>query len=354
MIVNISNEDLINYANGKKPVDVRKKYDISDLVLVRTTDAFPDDGIINSKAADNVLVETTSLFENSLEKNNYNNCVMPKYFNYRSTIHFCINGLVGNHMLGNFSSRDYFVFDKFLTQENNILALRSEDTYFKDVYNLSDGAFIAMSSNKFQELSKDLSKVDFFSKYDVFVYDINEDLKTKLDSFGNHINIEQLIVSYILNYKGYPSFLIGDHGYVESLNQDKDAYYMQQFLNKYCTDNNISSEKHYYSEVRENDFKIDINNKIKSVIDHYEYVVSNSSVDIEFKKVLLSYIPYMIECGMLYYEMNSLNYCFEDATSNIDKFISIIGEEEYNKLTNSYNSYLEETRLNMNEDRKSL
>jgi len=45
---------------------------------------------------------------------------------------------------------------------------------------------------------------------------------------------------------------------------------------------------------------------------------------------------------------------FEGATANIDKFINIIGEEEYNKLTSSYNKVLEETRYRLLEEGKSL
>jgi len=357
MIIKITDYDLINFANRKETLKVRKDYSISDLVLIRTTDIFPKDGEIHSKAIDKALAETIPLFNSALKKNKYDKSVLPKYFNYRSTIHFCLNGLVGNHMLGNFSSRDYFIFDKYNSQQNEMIALRAEDTYFKEIYNLSDEAFIAMSSGKFEELKDDLSMVSFLEKYDVYVYNISDDLKQKLcdgDIENADMIIEQLIVSYILNSRGYPAFLIGDHGYIGSIDRDKDAYYMQQFLNRYCSDNNLSSEKHYYSKVREDDYSINVINMINSAIDHYEYVVSNSSVDIEFKQVLLSYVPYMRERSILHYDVGILDHMFEGATANIDKFINIIGEEEYNKLTSSYNKVLEETRYRLLEEGKSL
>ena len=91
-------------------------YSINDCMLVRVTEHFPFGRTIqtplNANAqvseypknfSDSIKEIVDSLDVSDLEKERIKESLKVLISVPRTTIHFCINGLVGNHMLGNFS-----------------------------------------------------------------------------------------------------------------------------------------------------------------------------------------------------------------------------------------------------------
>lgn len=166
MIIDATNQETIdNYEYELRNLRLEKKnkgeYSASDIYLVRTTGFFPEDNFLpalcnipfmfknNSLVHDvvfDLLLEKednpndydirTSLIEEAHQYDVYST-------QYRSSVHFCLNGLVGNHAYGTFDTPFIIVEPfKYHENDNNILAVRGEDTYFKDGIKLSDEAVV--------------------------------------------------------------------------------------------------------------------------------------------------------------------------------------------------------------------
>ena len=155
-------------------------YMASDIALVRTTDWLPKNGVINaicnvpfvcklndatSEVAYRDILKTYDkikdldpdkiaeiIDENTKKSREY----IPWSTQYRSSVHFCLNGIVSNHMQGNFDDNYIVIIEPFLQHENdsNILAVRGEDTYFKDSIQLSDKAIILIEESYLNELTE--------------------------------------------------------------------------------------------------------------------------------------------------------------------------------------------------------
>ena len=144
----------------------RESYDSSDVALVRVTDYLPKDNFIpaisnvpfltrindlSSRVAFDIMKENEqrrsghAFLENEIEEEFLEKSkeYSPLSTQYRSTVHFTLNGAVSNHQYGTFNS-PFVIVEPFKHHENdsNIVSVRGDDTYFKDGISLSSDAVV--------------------------------------------------------------------------------------------------------------------------------------------------------------------------------------------------------------------
>ncbi len=157
-------------------------YTSSDIALVRVTDHFPKDGIVyainnvpfvcklndefREVAEDYILKRRDRLDELSdfneqveLSKAIHKEAdpITPSSTQYRISTHYCLNGVVSSHQQGDFDSSPIVIIDPFSAHENddNILAVRGEDTYFENQLQLSDKAIVLVEESSLDEILKE-------------------------------------------------------------------------------------------------------------------------------------------------------------------------------------------------------
>ena len=141
-------------------------YDETDIMLVRVTDHVPNNGIspaicnipfiISPNSMQNFVIyrylkerytdskgETSLTEEEKAILNEKAKALTPLSTEYRSSVHFTLNGVVTNHMYGDFSG-EVVIIEPFACHEDdsNIISVRPDDTYFKDGVSLSKDAVI--------------------------------------------------------------------------------------------------------------------------------------------------------------------------------------------------------------------
>lgn len=152
------------------------KYELNDFALVRTTDFLPQDGILLPLCSEPFVTHTNNVASSVIFKllqENYNldpfneedykklkemaNKYSPLSSQYRSTIHFTLNGLVSNHSKGEFDNRNFIIIDKLTNHlgKEDFCSLRMEDTFVKGPFKLSSDAVILINKDKYGELLKD-------------------------------------------------------------------------------------------------------------------------------------------------------------------------------------------------------
>ena len=145
------NKDIERGTFDKKYVDSTFDYSEEDLMLVRTTNQEIVDGTLKTISNSEYYDEAIDYFEWKDE-----NCLKPISSTCRSTLHFTLNGLVGSHLMGDFSGRGIMIFDNFLEHKNDdIMSFACEDTYFFGDVKLSDKAVFCMTEEKYQEMRQD-------------------------------------------------------------------------------------------------------------------------------------------------------------------------------------------------------
>ncbi len=186
MVIDTNDENIARSMEEKKEDLIKQKrdkgfYTSQDIALVRATPYFPKNGIVY--AIDNVPFvcklndEFREVAENhilklneKLEKltdydkrmkliNDINKKAeeyIPWSTQYRSSIHYCLNGVVSSHMQGSFDDSPVIIIEPFSVHENdsNILAVRGEDTYFANKLQLSDKTIILVEESSLDEIVK--------------------------------------------------------------------------------------------------------------------------------------------------------------------------------------------------------
>ena len=224
-------------------------YSIEDCVLVRTTNHFPFGGVIktpiNAYAVAKFLPcgmdEAIKSILETIEEDKREEILNRLKVNQRvlrNTTHFAINGLVSSHMYGNFDSRPFIIIEplKYHINSESLQSLRVEDTYFDDNIVLSTEATIIIRSDIYNQIKDDDNYKEELSRYRIYTYSGSNEKKA---------------ISEVLNKNGYDSFVVNDHGYSNGLYDEKPASKMYSFINQYRKNNNIGSEKHFYSKNRE-------------------------------------------------------------------------------------------------------
>lgn len=284
-------------------------YTSSDIALVRATDHLPLNGVIPAistvpfvekmhdvahEAVDAIFNEQGIAWEDRKERVKD---LTPLSTQYRSSVHFCLNGLVASHMQGNFTGNPFVIIEPFKEHENddNILAVRGEDTYFKDGLQLSDKAVILVDERCAQGC-----------------------LDCGLDSnqFIFYRGDQEEATNIVLAKMGYVPELIGKDYIIDSDTSEM----IREFIRK----SNYPQDKHCFSEsYREDDEKNLILWK-KYAENFYSYLYSNVYGDITDKKREIDYLSQVM--------------CYDRrAIEHFSGFIKTIGLENYENIVNAYN-----------------
>lgn len=333
--MNCDNDDYV----ADSEFDRHKEYNLDDCVLVRTTDIFPFDKIVQTPINGHAYgLDKSSIIGDSINEKIKQDYFLKGCFDIekiieetkkyyvcfsvqRTTIHFTINGLVSSHLYGNFENKSYIIIEplKYHIQDKSLLSLRVEDTYFNGDMVLSDDAAIIISEEKFNEIKNNPEYISTLEKFKVFVY------KGKNEKEAVKVTLEKL---------GYDSFITNNNGYLNGLSDNSAAYKMYQFINLLHQKYSINNERHYYSEVQQQD---SLNtNKLgeKTDMEHFIYLIKNAtSLTDELRENLLKIVT-----------DNNINK--KELANIIPEVISILTLEEIEKLTKQFNQqFIENIKL---------
>ena len=147
-------------------------YTENDIMLVRTTDIMPDDGVIKPFFDGIVFGENGCNFLYNVlgHRADFNYLHFCNYYvSYRSTVHFTENGLVSSHMQGNFDGRDFIILEPLSNQieKCDFRLFAGQDTFIKGEMKLSKDAIILVSACKFNDLT---NKYPNLLNYNLYAY----------------------------------------------------------------------------------------------------------------------------------------------------------------------------------------
>ena len=123
--------------------------DISDLVLVHKTNFIPENGVIKSSRDAGALLD--DYFEVGGEG------YSVKYLYERNTVHFCVNGEVASHSLGDWDKTKYIIitpFDK--ADKTSFVGGMAVDLYTEGSFVIPEGSYILCPRNE-MELVKNMN-----------------------------------------------------------------------------------------------------------------------------------------------------------------------------------------------------
>ena len=302
------------------------EYTIDDCCLVRTTDALPVNGFVETPENGYVLVRAYPFglsfdFLGLLRENNLN----PELFkliqrNRRDTVHFCINGLVSDHMNGIFSGRPFIIIEplKYHIDSPDLKALRAADTYFKGNVELSNEAVILIRSDVYEQIKDDPNYSEELGRYRIFTY----------------TGEEREATHQVLNKLGYDAFIINDHGYVHGLDRKEPASSVYSFINHCAEEHAISTEPHFYSKSRE-EVLIKMESELKAttiqLVDIILKELGKSEREIEDYHYLFASNSSLLEDGLI-------NLVTEYGIDNFARLIARINEETLAQIEEEKNA----------------
>lgn len=304
----------------------KKSYIPGDIALVRATDHLPKDGVIYALCNVPFVCKINDAFHKAasdiLEKkrfDDYNKLASeysPWSTQYRSSVHFCLNGIVSSHDQGNFDSDYIVIIEPFSQHENdsNILAVRGEDTYFKDSIQLSDEAVILIEESHLDELKEQ----NINPKIRIIPYRGDRDVAlewTLLEKFN--IVPELIGKDYIIDF--------GSITY--------DDLTTPSMIRDFIQKKNYPCDKHCHSASYKDDDK-------KSIIlwqmyakDFYTYLFSQIGDASQFESVIETLSKFNP-----YYN----HYYYEKTVEALKIIIGTIGLAKYKEIIDGYNRSIEE------------
>ena len=305
----------------KQEEQLNKEYTINDFALIRTSNFLPEDHIIKPicdipfvtninnvahsaifkilKERDNINVYNENEYEKFKELvNKYS----PLSSQYRSTIHFTINGLVTSHGQGYFDDQDFIIIDKLNKHLgiDNIRCIRMEDTFINGNFNISNESIILINKEKYEKLKQ---KNYWLNKYNVVLYEGNE----------------KLAVEKVLLEMGITPEKIEAHSSKYSERTNSYESYLDDISKKY----NIEREPHFYSkEYQEDDEK---NILLWQIYDRHFYnlLFEYFNVDGDTSKNMIMYLT------------SNENRSKQEEV--FEKFILNVGIDKYCDFVSKYN-----------------
>jgi hypothetical protein len=250
------NKQLVDYyeelieKRQKEVSQTVEEYNPSDIMLVRTTDIFPKDRkmepLINSKKISKKSFDDLKrcLVHRKVFEDIYS---VPIEFeeqiefyvlDYRSSVHFCENGLVQSHLQGNFTSRPFIIFEPLNEQLNNsdFRLFAAQDTFIKGNMTLSDKTIIMIPNDRIKDL---LIQYPDLVNYQLIAYQGDE----------------QEAVRILLYDLGYTPELIGTGHIIDS----PSSQLVVNLNRKLASDMGcVSNTKHAFTE----EYKNDVDNRI--------------------------------------------------------------------------------------------
>lgn len=298
-VVDITSEEYKNISVEVDDDTIKEDgYSANDCVIVRTTSGFPFHGIVQTPYHSGKVVTSGDsnilgdAIENRIRKEfpsdynkrkQFNELVELKHRNLRPTTHFCMNGLVTNVEMNNFSGRDYVVFGEFAKQldKNNIAAVQLEDVYFSDDVSISD---ILMTKEKYAEIKDDPKYQDTLDQLQVFVYD-------------SSLLSQKEAVNRVLHILGKDAFSIGstinrNFNYAKGIIDSRQPNKVSQMLKfiydlsegKIIPGVTFSRDSHMGSQFEAKENKLIFEESTEEDLNHMFYLIENSSIDSQEKE----------------------------------------------------------------------
>ena len=298
-VVDITSEEYKNISVEVDDNTIKEDgYSANDCVIVRTTSGFPFHGIVQTPYHSGKVVTSGDsnilgdAIENRIRKEfpsdyskrkEFNELVELKYRNLRPTTHFCMNGLVTNVEMNNFSGRDYVVFGEFAKQldKNNIAAVQLEDVYFSDDVSISD---ILMTKEKYAEIKDDPKYQDTLDQLQVFVYD-------------SSLLSQKEAVNRVLHILEKDAFSIGstinrNFNYAKGIIDSRQPNKVSQMLKfiydlsegKIIPGVTFSRDSHMGSQFEAKENKLIFEESTEEDLNHMFYLIENSSIDSQEKE----------------------------------------------------------------------
>jgi len=319
MLIDTSNQkEMQRYEQIRQQLIVEKlekgKYDASDIAIVRATDHLPVDNKVVSlsnvpfviKQNDLAHEAVDSIFEDQglsyADRKQMARDMSPLSTKYRSSIHFCLNGVVLSHYYGNFDDYPFVIIEPFKYHENdnNILAVRGEDTYFENELALSQDAKILVDekyADKVLESGIDESKVIFYK--------------------GDREKATEVVLLEM----GVVPEVIGKDYIIESDTSD--------LIRNFINEKKYPADKHCFSEsYRQDDLKTEqLMQKYAS--DYYTYLYNSVYGDITGKEEEVSYLSTATPYSQI-------------ALYSLKNVINQIGLDKYKEIVDTYNSSIME------------
>lgn len=269
--------------NRKRAEDkLYEKTTVSDLVMVRTTNVFPKNGVVEILDKHSMPEFQDSFFKREIKDAGLDLKEFETYsFVNRRTSHWTLNGLVSSHMYGSFDGRNFIIIEPFEEQVNNdgLLSIDESDTYFEGDLKLSDKAIVLMKLEEYKERYKDPTQRKEMEKMNIRLFTGNE----------------KIAVNMLLQELGYVYEDIGMWGYSLDTNTPELKYarnledVMKEETERLQKEGkNVETVTHFYSKSREIDSQKTWKLELERIDKFVELLAEN--VDINFSPKYLKRI----------------------------------------------------------------
>lgn len=237
-------------------------YTQDNIMLVRTTNVFPENRIVKTLANSSFITKLRTNFiyyayYNELDYNQLKKLETYELY-YRSTIHFTENGLVSSHLYGNFDNQSFIILEPLNSQldKSDFRNFAGQDTFIKGDVVLSENAILIIKLQDYDILKQQYPEIENFKV--VLYKGISEKVKEEyINENPNNlpefdVNDERAIVETVLIDLGYTPELIGSHYLINSPTSEKIERVNTELGKKY---NVLANGKHNCSKEYEEDYE---------------------------------------------------------------------------------------------------
>lgn len=301
----------------------RGYYEVDDFVLIRATNHIEEERCIKPlfhvpfiiknnnvvlSAVRDILDEEDHIdFYREMDRYNERNEMIKKTYlpyssQYRSTVHFTINGLVASHTKGDFSNRKFIIIDSLNhhLKNNDIRSFRTEDTFMYGDVSLSNTATIMIREEQYEEV---ILEYPWLNQYNIVLYS------------GSDKDAVEIYLSSI----GIISEKIGEHGSEEHECSNQIRRFRDSLKETY----GIDSEPHWLSS----EYKKDDENSLL-IWDYY----NNLFYTFLLSKLNINEPEYSIRLSVLMDIRKA-----DENEAYIKEIIKKIGLEQFRLLVEEFN-----------------
>ena len=184
-----------------------------DYAMVRSTNFFPEHRLIETLDKHTIPQPIGSYFESEIREltGDYD----PSKFDVldfinRRTVHWTLNGLVGDHAYGSFSNSNYIIIEPFKNHINDegLLNINEADTFFAQDMKLSPEATILMPLEQYKKLMSDPKTRKAINDFKIAVYTGSDKTATEMS----------------LHDQGYVYGTIGTWGFLTDRRTESQQY----------------------------------------------------------------------------------------------------------------------------------
>lgn len=325
MHIDTNNEnEIFEYEQALEKLKEKKenqdKYTADDIVLVRATNYIEPGHIIHPISQIPFIIKLNGKLRNVITRKLGDGRLLyqlnddelknlrieagkhlPYSTQYRSTVHFTLNGLVQSHTRGNFDNRNFVILEPFTYHlgKSNIYSLLPEDTFIEGQVKLSNQATILVEQSKIQELLKSFPAL---KEYNIVTY----------------VGDQRLAVNMLLVKKGIVPERIRDK-YIEDCPTARKLY---AFIQEVGNNLNIKLEPHVSTDI----YYLDDKQSLR-LWEYYDY---------KFYTFLLDKI------GMPKNEQDLImkDLLDDNSETEIEKIISSIGLIKFKEIVDEYNQII--------------